>query len=256
MLRPLIVLIALAAGGGAAWIATQEPEPEPVVVAPAPASVEMTAVLVAAQDVARGRELTVDALRWQKWPSDEVPATFIDRSARPDALSQLAGRFASRPITNGEPIADHLLTQTPGGFLAAMLAPGKRAVGIQTSAQSTAGGFILPNDRVDVLHTTEATRRSGEAGVRSRTFLRGVRVLAIDQTTTDIESGSVLGKTATLELTEAQVEAVTAAQATGTLSLSLRPMEEAPLETSMETVKPPKTIRLHRGTTIEDVVLN
>lgn len=256
MLRPLIILIALAAGGGAAWLAAQEPEAEIVEVAPAPPVVEITAVLVAARDVARGGEVTADALRWQKWPADVVPTSFIERKARPDALKEFAGQYASRPIASGEPISNHLFTQTPGGFLAAMLAPGMRAVGIHASVQSTAGGFILPNDRVDVLHTTEASRADDGAEVRSRTFLKGVRVLAIDQTTNETESGTVLGKTATLELTEAQAEAVTTAQATGTLSLSLRPMEETPGAAYMEEVQPTKTIRVRRGNVSEEVIIN
>ncbi|GGD28494.1 Flp pilus assembly protein CpaB [Sinisalibacter lacisalsi] len=256
MLRPLILLIALGAGGAAAWVAAQETTPEPVAGEQAPATVNMTAVLVAAQDLARGVEVTAEALRWQNWPSDNVPATFIERTARPDALGELAGHFASRPISAGEPIADETLSPQPNGFLAATLRPGKRAVAIHVSAQSTAGGFILPNDRVDVLHTVKASREPGAGEVHSRTILRGVRVLAIDQTTDDTESGTVLGKTATLELTDPQVEAVTAAEATGTLSLSLRPLDEPPGAASMAIMEPTKTIRVRRGTTIEDAVIN
>ncbi|MEY8837664.1 Flp pilus assembly protein CpaB [Cribrihabitans sp. XS_ASV171] len=169
----------------------------------------------------------------------------------------MVGKYASRFISAGEPIAEQAVTADPGGFLAAILTPGKRAVGIRATPQSTAGGFILPNDRVDVLHT--ATRARDDEEVRSRTILRGVRVLAIDQTTQDTQnsqSGTVLGKTATLELTEAQAEAVTAAEATGTLSLSLRPMSEAPGEPSLEVVESPKTIRINRGGTVEEVVIN
>jgi pilus assembly protein CpaB len=257
MLRPLIIFIALAAGGGAAWIAAQETAPEPVVVAaPAPVATEMTAVLVAARDVARGGEVTSGALRWQKWPADVVPATFIDRSSRPNALTEFTGQYANRAISAGEPIADRALSLEPNGFLAAMLAPGKRALAINVSAQSTAGGFILPNDRVDVLHTMRLSREQDTGQVRTRTILRGVRVLAIDQTTDDTESGTVVGKTATLELTDPQVEAVTAAEATGTLSLSLRPLEETPGEASMTDTEPPTTIRIRRGNIIEDAVIN
>lgn len=262
MLRPILLLIALAAGGGAAWIATQHTTPEPVVMAAAPAPVtEMTAVLVAAQDVPRGSEVTADALRWQEWPVDAVPITAIERDARPRAPRDLVGKYASRPILAGEPITDAALAAEPGGFLAAVLAPGMRAVAIQANTQSTAGGFILPNDRVDVLHTS--ARFPGATEVRSRTILKGVRVLAIDQTTDGSgsgvllgNSGTVLGKTATLELTEQQVEAVTAAEATGTLSLSLRPRHEAPGEVTTETAAPSRTIRINRGTSIEDIIFN
>lgn len=258
MLRLIIVLIALAAGGGAAWFALQQTAPEPVAdaVAPTPVRAEMTAVLMATRSVSRGSQVSADALRWQPWPADAVPDTFIERGARPHAVEELAGQFAIQPISQGAPIFDRALSQDSNGFLAATLAPGKRAVAINVSTQSTAGGFILPSDRVDVLHTVRASRGEDGNDARSRTILKGVRVLAIDQTTDDTESGTVLGKTATLELTESQVEAVIAAESTGTLSLSLRPLDETPDETSMQIEESPRTIRVRRGTSIEDVVIN
>ena len=254
MLRPLMLLIALGAGGGAAWIASQTTAPEPVEVVAVAPEVEMTAVLVAARDVPRGGEVTADALRWQQWPTDAVPLASIERQARPQAPRELVGYYANRPILAGEPIGDAALVAQPGGFLATVLAPGMRAVAIQANTQSMAGGFILPNDRVDVLHTSGRFPDGGE--VRSRTILKGVRVLAIDQTTDEAGSGTVLGKTATLELTERQVEAITAAEATGSLSLSLRPRDEAPGEVATETAAPSRTIRINRGTSIEDIVFN
>lgn len=256
MLRVIIVVIALLAGGGAAWIASQQTTPEPVAAVPTPAAPPMSAILVAAVDISRGDRVTGNTLKWQEWPAEAVPATFIERKQRPDAFEEISGHFANRPISAGEPILNRAVSLQPNGFMAATLAPGKRAVAINVNAQSTAGGFILPNDRVDVLHTLNGSRDQSGDAVRSRSILKGVRVLAIDQTTDDTESGTVLGKTATLELTEGQVEAVTAAEATGTLSLSLRPLDETPHEASMEIAEPTKTIRVRRGTTVEDVVVN
>jgi pilus assembly protein CpaB len=92
---------------------------------------------------------------------------------------------------------------------------------VRISAESTAGGFILPNDRVDVLHS------DGKSSV-SHTILSNVRVLAIDQVVddtskkNDTKSANVVGKTATLELDPSQAEILNAAQSAGTLSLSLR----------------------------------
>jgi pilus assembly protein CpaB len=258
MLRILILLIALGAGGGAAWIATQQtPAPEPptadaVPQEPAAPPIEMTSVLVAAQDISRSGEITSEGVRWQDWPTESVPAGSIDRNADSRGLTNATGQYATRHIMAGEPIGNHLLAPTPGSYLAAMLAPDKRAVAISANTQSTAGGFILPNDRVDVLYTGQA---SGD-DMRARTILRGVRVLAIDQSTDHAEANTVLGKTATLELTEDQAEVVTAAQSRGTLSLSLRPMVEIPGEASMEIMTPPKQVRIGRGTSIEDITLN
>jgi len=107
-----------------------------------------------------------------------------------------------------------------------------------------------------VLHTVQRTRDSEGGETRTRTLLRGVRVLAIDQTTEDNDSATVLGKTATLELMESQVEAVTAAQTTGTLSLSLRPLDEIPGDIAIEVDEPTKTIRVRRGNIIEETAIN
>lgn len=262
MIRILILLVALGAGGGAAWIATQQtasaPTPDPVAQdqEPAPPSIEMTAVLVASRDVARGEELTSDALRWQDWPIEAVPPTSIERTAKPGGMRNATGQFATRQIMTGESIGEHLLAPTPGSYLAAMLSPGKRAVAINANTQSTAGGFILPNDRVDVLFTSQGSGARNGNGLRSRTILKGVRVLAIDQSTDQTSASTVLGKTATLELTEEQAEVVTAAQSTGTLSLSLRPLNETPGEALMEIMEAPKTIRIGRGGRTEDVSIN
>ena len=111
------------------------------------------------------------------------------------------------------------------GFMAAMLSPGMRAISITISTDSGAGGFILPNDRVDLLLT-----RKGDGNpprVSANTILTNVRVLAVDQTfKQEKEAKTVIGKTATLELTPDQAEQVARAQNQGIISLSLRPLSE------------------------------
>ena len=68
------------------------------------------------------------------------------------------------------------------GFMAAMLTPGMRAVSIVISAESGAGGFILPNDRVDVILTRKFDGTPPR--VVAKAILSNVRVLAVDQTFT------------------------------------------------------------------------
>jgi len=105
-----------------------------------------------------------------------------------------------------------------------------RAAAIDISPESSAGGFILPDDRVDVVLTRRdkaAEKQTGVEKFTSDTIIRNLRVLAIDQavddaTKNDSSKANVIGKTATLELDPAQAEILTAAQASGTLSLSLR----------------------------------
>jgi pilus assembly protein CpaB len=110
-----------------------------------------------------------------------------------------------------------------------------RAVAVKVDAASTAGGFILPNDRVDVI----LVKQPGGAGtVQSETLLRNILVLAIDQTienTSETQSVVVAQDTATLELTPEQAELVAQAQQLGTIALSLRSIEDSASETSSVT---------------------
>ena len=109
--------------------------------------------------------------------------------------------------------------------MSAMIAPGKRAVSIPITDVTGAGGFILPNDHVDVM----LTRSIGGVGrnFQVETVLRNVRVLAIDQTfKNDKDAQTAVGKTATLELVSDEAE-LALAQAQGTLSLALRGLTES-----------------------------
>ena len=98
------------------------------------------------------------------------------------------------------------------GFMAAILPTGMRAISTEISPETGAGGFILPNDRVDVI-------------------LSNIRVLAIDQAPKEKEgSNSLVGRTATLELKPEQAEMLARARQTGTLSLALRSITDAAAE--------------------------
>jgi pilus assembly protein CpaB len=134
----------------------------------------------------------------------------------------------------GEPIRkDKLIKGANGGFMSAILPEGRRALAINivSSGARTAGGFILPNDRVDVINTRrddEATRiRQADAFV-SETILQNIRVLAIGQNVQERNGEKVvIGETATLELDPRQAEVVTLAQRMGELALVLRSLSDA-----------------------------
>lgn len=113
--------------------------------------------------------------------------------------------------------------------MAAILPSGMRAVSTQISAETGAGGFILPNDRVDVILSRKADRQSGGGDTyTSETILNNVRVLAIDQNVEEKNGQKVVvGKTATLELTPRQAETLALSHHLGTLSLALRSITDA-----------------------------
>jgi len=237
MTRILVLVGALGAAALAALLARgmmggQTP-------ASATPNVEMTEIVVASKAIEVGAKILPGDLKWQGWPKSAVDATFITKESQPQALDTAAeGSVARMPLVSGEPITGQKVIKTDGaGFMAAVLTPGKRAVGVKVSADRGAGGFILPNDRVDVILTRKAGNDSeGVPAYRAATVLRGVRVLAIDQTSQEEgESKSIVGKTATLELTGQQAEILALAEAMGDLSLSLRSLsqgDDAPEDSS------------------------
>jgi pilus assembly protein CpaB len=134
----------------------------------------------------------------------------------------------------GEPIRREKLIQAGGsGFMSALLPTGMRAIAISIDnrGSNSAGGFILPNDRVDVIRTyrdEEATRAQGGDVYVSETILRNIRVLAIGQNIQEKDGQrTVVGETATLELDPRQSEMIALAQRIGQLSLALRSMADS-----------------------------
>ncbi len=201
-------------------------------------SLPMDEILVAAKEIKFGSVIEPDDMRWQRWPKASVPPGVILRAAMPNAIANLKGSLTRDPIGPGEPLyADRLIQPGSSSFMAAILPAGTRAVAISIDSQgaTTAGGFILPNDRVDVIHTfkdPEAARAGGD-GMVSETILRNVRVLAIGQNIQQQgDQRVVAGSNATLELTPRQVEKIVLAQRVGQLSLSLRSMADTSATTN------------------------
>ncbi len=225
LFRVLVLVVALIAGGVAAYLAmNMAPTGKgPTVVELAP-QIQSQDVLVAAADIKQGQALSAENLRWQRWPDEAINPGYLQKQTRPDAIEALAGSVVRSQFVAGEPIREVKLARPESGFLSAILPSGKRAVAVRISAQNTAGGFILPNDRVDLVQTvTQQAAPDAPVENVSRTLLTNIKVLAIDQTVDELNGEPVVvGKTATLELDPAQVELVTAAEAGGALSLSLR----------------------------------
>ena len=151
-------------------------------------------------------------------------------SAEPDALEQMRESVARVPLYAGEPVRESKLIGGGQPFLSAVLPPGYRAVATSISAESAAGGFILPNDHVDVIMVRRAEGATGSpGGLQTETILKNIRVLAIDQTIQEDEEGKKtrVGQTATLELTPEQAEIITVAQQMADrLTLALRSIKD------------------------------
>jgi len=225
--RIVVLGIALAAGGAAAYLVSSgdapPPPPQPV------AQIQTEEVLVASSDIGIGQSVTAQTLRWQVWPSATMPSgSFVRKKERPNAVEQLAGSIARTPFSAGEPIREAKLIKADGsGYLAAVLPAGMRAISTPISPETGAGGFILPNDRVDVLLIRAQKAPTGDM-YSSETILSNVRVLAIDQTVEE-KGGQrvVVGKIATLALNSRNSETLALATRLGTLALALRSLADA-----------------------------
>ena len=222
--RIVVLIIALGAGGVAAYLASGSDKPPPSVPV---AQLETVDVLVAKSDIGLGQAVTPGDVQWQTWPAATASNSFIRRNERPDATKDVAGSIARAPFLAGEPIREPKLVKPNGsGFMAAILPTGMRGISTEISPETGAGGFILPNDRVDVILSKREKNpdRSGATDiVTSEIILSNVRVLAIDQAPKEKDGqNAVVGKTVTLELKPEQAETLARARQTGTLALALR----------------------------------
>jgi pilus assembly protein CpaB len=224
--------LAVAAGGGAFLLMNASSPPPPAPVAVTPAKAPTDEVLVASRDLSYGAAITDADVNWLEWPKDAVPRGVIRKSESPNAKDEVRALYVRSPISNGEPIRhERLIKGSAAGLMSTLLSPGKRAVAIDVTLNNTAGGFILPNDHVDVIRTyrdAEQTKERGVDVVASEVLLSNVRVLAMGQTV-ETKNGEavVTGATATLELEPRQAEMVILGQRTGQLALALRALVDA-----------------------------
>ncbi len=233
----IVVAVAIATFGGAyallsggqsarlaAPVAAQKPEPD------------VDQVLVAARDLPMGAVVGEDAFGWQPWPKAGLSEEMISRSTSADAVREMNGSMIRSDLLRGEPIRrEKLVKAGAGGFMSAVLPSGKRAVAIKidNGGDTSAGGFIVPGDRVDVVRLArddEATKARGVEVVTAETVLVNVRVLAIGQNIEEQNGKKVVtGANATLELEPDQVNLIVLAQhaSAGGLDLALRSLADS-----------------------------
>lgn len=226
--RIILLVVALLAGGLAAFLAMRGTAPQQVVVeGPTQVIEEKKAkVLVAKAPIGVGQRITAETIEWQDWPEFAVRPEYISEAVLPDAPTKLLDAVARFEFFPGEPIIDKKLVHSDQGYLSAVLTKGMRGVSVPVSADAAAGGFVLPNDRVDIVLSR---------GGISQTILSNVKVLAIgtrlgeagttgekanpEDPKADVFQG---GTIATLELTPAQGEVIINASKIGVLSVALR----------------------------------
>ncbi|KQW63333.1 MULTISPECIES: Flp pilus assembly protein CpaB [unclassified Ensifer] len=225
--RIIILAVAVASAAMAGLLAMKLTRgPSPQMAEPLIERAPTVNVLVASKSLPVGSRLGGDAVHWMAWPKDGVVEGLITEENRPSAIEDLTGAVVRLPIFNGEPVRSEKVADSSSRIMSSLLPAGKRAVATEITVATGAGGFILPNDRVDVI----MVRKSDGDLYLTETVLSNVRVLAIDQQVEEKDDGSksVVGTTATLELTPDQSKVMTVAQQMAErISLALRSVADA-----------------------------
>ena len=202
-------------------------------------SAPQVSILVAAAPLGTGTLLRAEDVRWEPSSAPVEPGYILRpseeiRQAKPDAdaqaLAEVYGAVVRQRIEPGKPIVSGLIVK-PGdrGFLAAVLAPGYRAIAVGVTAVSGAAGLIFPGDHVDVVLTQTFKDNQEPLARRSvgETIVQNLRVLAVDQHLQQVSpdasaNGAQVARTVTLEVLPEQAEMISVANELGKLSLTLR----------------------------------
>jgi pilus assembly protein CpaB len=179
-------------------------------------------IVVAARALTFGDKIGPADVREVRWPAESVP----QHAFRSIAAMQLEKepRSALYAHTPNEPI---LATRVTGpeqrAVLSAIVTPGMRAFAIRVNDVVGVGGFVAPDDRVDViLVRAENGAYAVNQQFRSDLLMQNVRVLGIDQEADATDNQPKVARAVTLEVTAEQTQILSLATQAGTITLALR----------------------------------
>ena len=183
-------------------------------------NVPLETVFVTTRALSYGELLAEEDVKEALFPVDSIPkGAFQDMavlfSEDPDET-----RFVLRRVEAGEVLMDVKVTR-PGenaGF-ASLLEPGMRAFAIKVDVATGVAGFVRPDDRVDVYWS--ASRNTEFEGGLTKLIATNVQVIAVDQRADKDQANPQIARTVTVAVAPQQVAALTQAQNSGKLTLSL-----------------------------------
>ena len=229
-----LMALGMAGFGTVVWIATRPPPPSELAIA---AATRIT-VLVASRPVHAGNLLKPGDLATKEMTQkDAGEDSSLDTQ---DTRRALVGAMVRVGLEAGDIVrAKDVMRPRDHGFLAAVLAPGMRAVSVGVDAITGTAGLIWPGDRIDLILTQGIADPALPVGRRiaAETVLSDVRVIAIDQqlmqgVAPDGSDGK--SRTVTMEVTSAQAERVSVAMRIGRLSLSVRSADRGGAQAALE----------------------
>ena len=235
-----------------------------------PKSIETAMILVAPEAIQPGDFMDLKKLVWKEWPILSINPQYITKDHKAE-LKSLDGAVARYPILEGEPIIMSNVIKTDGkSILAAIIRPGMRAVSLPYTRIVNAPALIAPGDLIDIVipqkHQTNSNNTTNESYV-GQTIIRGVRVLAVDDTIQKSAQGKDLSapKTMTLEVTPQQAELLAVSIPKDDIIISMRSVfgsqdsaqDEFPTSENLAPIapliKPDRNITLFRGSERTDI---
>ena len=238
-----LILLTAAGLGMVAWqivspptqiVVQQQAQP---VAPPAPTSGRF---LVAARAIPAGTLIRDDDFRPQDMALTAVPEGAI--ADTPENRLQIRGAMVRTYVDQKAVVTvEMVLRPRDRGFLAAVLAPGTRAVSISVDPVSGVAGLIWPGDRVDLILVQESGIEGAPLSQRifSEIMLADVRVIAIDQliaqgaSSADGTTGH-LARVVSLQVTDEEAQRIAVGTRLGRLQLTIRASEPPPVPVAAE----------------------
>lgn len=181
-------------------------------------------IVVAAQDIPPGTTLNDEALKkglikTTPWPKTSIPAGAFS------SPQQVFGKVNRVKILANEPLLESRLAGEGAG-LTVRLEAGKRALALRVDEIVGVSGFIVPDDRVDVILITTPLGAAQDTKI-SKIVLQNMRVLSVAQSTEQKDGKPQLARSITLEVTPEEAEKLTLASQEGQIVLALRGLGDA-----------------------------
>lgn len=259
----LVALLGVAVAGGSAYSAREYLDQSRATAATDPGAM-LVSVIVAGRDISFGQPIQPQMLQVMSWPRAALPPGAVTDL---DALLPKPGmppRRATREIAQGELVlASKVSAFGEKVTIVQTLGENTRAMAIKVEAETAVGGFVTPGDAVDIVLT-----QGRDQTLRAVTILQNIRVIGVDQQADQQSDQPFVAQTVTVEVTPEQSQTLALAQKAGTLSLSLRSLDNAedrPLESIRlsdilrekspveEPVAAKATVRVRRGSEVEVV---
>ncbi len=264
-IRPIIsTLFGIAIASGSVYLAKDHIQFKANTASVSP-DADLVEIYVARSEIAFGQTIEAHNVTIHPWPREALPAgvfTEIDVLV-PDNRRQLRrakGRFYPGEVMLLSKVSNFGEKVT----LVQKLGENTRAMAIEVDAVTAVGGFVTPGDHVDIVLTQGAKQE-----LRAVTILQNIRVIGVDQQSEELSDQPEIARTITVEVTPQQGQRLALAQKAGTLSLTLRTLdnvEDEPMEMvrlrdllqeegPVEKVEAQPTVTVRRGTETEVVTI-